>query len=156
MLEAGVRTIYLRADKKYMLHSLSNSYEEEAPNCELKYLLMSRQKRFNVVDQVVSKNSQEIASIFVKKVQRILNGFVLKLSNNMVQLILDDRNYVIYLGKAWELSASKEKELNVAKLLRGELKGNKEHLKILGRIVKEIEDRADSSKESREDSTIKQ
>jgi hypothetical protein len=80
---------------------------------------MSRQKRFNVVDQVVSKNNLGITPIFVKKVQRILNGFIVKLSNNMVQLILDDRNYVIHLNKVWELSTSKEKELNVAKLIRG-------------------------------------
>jgi len=100
VLETGVRTIFLRNDKKYIMHSLSNSYEEEAPDCELKYLLMGRTKKFNVVDEVVGKN-KEVSSVFVKKVQRILDGWVLMLSNDMLQLIIDGSNYIIHHKKVW-------------------------------------------------------
>jgi hypothetical protein len=83
ILEKGVRVIYKNRDKKYMLHSLSNSYEEEAPNCELKYLLISRERRFNLLDEIVEK-TEDLRSVFVKKVQKLEDGWVIKLSNKMV------------------------------------------------------------------------
>jgi len=54
IVEKGVRTIYKRCDGDYILCSLSNNYEEEAHESELKYLLMSKERRFNVLDEIVS------------------------------------------------------------------------------------------------------
>ena len=137
VLEKGVRVIYRRSDKKYILHSLSNNYEEEAPDCELKFLLMSREKRFNVMDQVQEEPPSSPA-VFVTKVQKVGYGWAIKLSNQMIQLVIDDQNYLLWGKKAWEISSSKEKEISISKLKKGEARGNSDHLQILSRILYEV------------------
>ena len=125
ILEKGVRLVYKRKDGKYMLRSLSNNYEEEAPNCDLKYLLIARQKRFNILDNVAQEAlASPCPPVFLRRVQRMEEGWVVKLSNQMVQLLIDASSYLSWGKRVWEVSASKEKELSVVKLRKGTLKGN--------------------------------
>jgi hypothetical protein len=50
IVEKDVRVLFQRSDGRYFLRSLTNNFEEEAGDCELKYLLMGKEKRFNVLD----------------------------------------------------------------------------------------------------------
>jgi hypothetical protein len=42
IIEKDVRALYQKNDGKYYLHSLTSGFEEDAGDCELKYLLMSK------------------------------------------------------------------------------------------------------------------
>ena len=70
--------------------------------------------------------------------QRVGAGWVLRLSNRMVQFMVEGSNYLIWGRRIWELTLSKEKEISVSKLRRGEGKGNGEHLGLLAKILGEI------------------
>ena len=69
------------------------------------------------------------------KVQKVANGWVTKLNNQMIQLIIDENNYLLWGKKVWDVSTLKEKELSMKKLKKGEVRGNSEHLKLLSKIA---------------------
>ena len=57
----------------------------------------------------------------------------------MIELILEDRKYLLWGKKIWDVSRSKENELSMNKLKKGELKGNTDHFELLAKIVKEVD-----------------
>lgn len=148
-MEKDVRVVQQRANGKYYLVSLSSRFEEEAADCELKYLLMGRERRFNVMDTVKPRVPAEPS--FVRKVQRIPGGYILRLSNRHIQFMLDESNYLLTAeGKLFDVTG-KEREVNVGKLMSGAaIKGNKDHFKLIRQVVGEIESRKDEyTKENR-------
>lgn len=149
VVEKDVRVVQQRGNGKYYLISLSSQFEEEAGDCDLKWLLMGKEKRFSVLDSIKALPAQPA---FVRKIQKVKDGYILRLSNKHIQFILDDANYLLTCdGKLWELVAGKEKEINLAKLMGGNaVKGNKEHLKVIRQVVTEIDSRKeDYAKENR-------
>ncbi len=140
IVEKDVRVVQQRADGKYYLVSLSNRFEEEALDCDLKYLLMGKERRFNVMDSVKARAPSD--PTFVRKVQRIPQGYILRLSNRHIQFMLEESNYLLTAeGKLFDVTG-KEKEMNVGKLMSGvALKGNKEHFRLIRQVVGEIESR---------------
>lgn len=50
VVEKDVRVVQQRRDGKYYVVSLSSQFEEEANDCDLKYLLMGKERRFSVLD----------------------------------------------------------------------------------------------------------
>jgi hypothetical protein len=107
-------------------------------DCDLKYLLMGRERRFNVLDTVKAKAPAIPA--FVRKIQRTSDGFILRLSNKHIQFLLEDSNYLLTSeGKLWEVVSGKEKEINLGKVMNGAaVKGNREHFKVIRQVVSEI------------------
>lgn len=88
---------------------------------------------------------------FVRKVQRILGGYILRLSNRHIQFMLDESNYLLTAeGKLFDVTG-KEREVNVGKLMSGTvLKGNKEHFKLIRQVIGEIESKKEEyTKENR-------
>lgn len=73
---------------------------------------------------------------FVRKVQRIPTGYILRLSNRHIQFMLDESNYLLTAeGKLYDVTG-KEREVNVTKLMGGACpKGNKEHFKLIRQVV---------------------
>jgi len=72
---------------------------------------MGRERRFNLLDDAfVGKNDKHV---FVRKVQKIngnCNCTLLRLSNKIVQFLMDDSNYVYMTsGKLLEIVCNKEK-----------------------------------------------
>jgi hypothetical protein len=98
---------------------LTNEYEEEAgEDCDLKYLLMGKDKKYSVLDEIVAKGEEE-RHIFVRKIKRIgenglsafisenigyKRGWLLKLSNSTIQLLLEDRSFLIINDRLFELT----------------------------------------------------
>lgn len=137
IVEKDVRVLQRKSDGKYYICSLTSDFEEEATDCDLKYLLMGRERRFNVLDSIKTTISAD--PIFVRKIQRVSNGFILRLSNRHIQFLLDDSNYLLAGRKMWEVVGSKERELNTGKVMAGTAKGNKEHLRVIRQVMTEIE-----------------
>lgn len=149
VVEKDVRVVQQRGNGKYYIISLSSQFEEEAGDCDLKWLLMGKEKRFSVLDSIKALPAQPT---YVRKIQKVKDGFILRLSNKNIQFLLDDAKYLLTCdGKLWELVAGKEKEINVSKLIAGSaLKGNKEHLKVIRQVVAEIDSRkGECTKENR-------
>ena len=67
---------------------------------------MSKEKRFNVLDQIKEESPREPA-IFACKAQKVEDGWAVKLSNHMIQLIIEDNNYLLWGKRAWDVSTSK-------------------------------------------------
>lgn len=150
IIEKDVRALYQKNDGKYYLHSLTSGFEEDAGDCELKYLLMSKQKRFNVLDSLGFKSYGE--PLFPKKIQRINDGFILRLSNRHIQFMIDGSSYLYAEGqKLYEIVGHKEKEMSLGKIMNGTLvKGNKDHFKVIRQVLKELKYLKDQScKENR-------
>ena len=150
IIEKDVRALYQKNDGKYYLHSLTSGFEEDAGDCELKYLLMSKQKRFNVLDSLGFKSYGE--PLFPKKIQRINDGFILRLSNRHIQFMIEGSSYLYAEGqKLYEIVGHKEKEMSLGKIMNGTLvKGNKDHFKVIRQVLKELKYLKDQScKENR-------
>jgi hypothetical protein len=92
-VERDVRVLQQRNDGKFYLLSLSSNFEEEAGECDLKYLLMGKERRFNVLDTI--KPTIPAEPVFVRKIQRIADGFILRLSNRHIQFLLEESSYLL-------------------------------------------------------------
>lgn len=88
-----MRVLQQRSDGRFYLLSLSSNFEEEAGDCDLKYLLMGKERRFNVLDTIRPNVPAE--SVFVRKIQRIPDGFILRLSNRHIQFLLEESSYLL-------------------------------------------------------------
>lgn len=136
IIEKDVRALYQRKDGKYYLYSLTSGFQEEAVDCQLKYLLMSKQKRFNVLDSLNYKSFGQ--PFFPKKIQRITDGFILRLSNRHIQFMIDGSSYLFGEGeKLYEIVGHKEKQINLEKVMNNTLlKGNKDHFRVIRQVLK--------------------
>lgn len=71
IIETDVRIVYQHSNGKYFVRSLTNDYEAEAgEDCDLKYLLMVRDKKYNVLDELGTRPAQE-KTLLVRRVKRI-------------------------------------------------------------------------------------
>lgn len=87
------------------------------------------------MDKVKIKTKTE--PVFVRRIQKINEGFILRLSNKHIQFLLDDSNYLLTGGnRLCEIIGRKEKEMNLSKLMNGSaIKGNKDHLRVIKHVV---------------------
>ncbi len=105
IVQKDVRVIYQKEASKYFLRSLTNNFEEEAGDCQLKYLLMGKERRFNILDMYKKSNKNPI---FIRKIQKINDGYIVKLSNQYIQFLIDGSNYLLVKGnKLWEIVTKK-------------------------------------------------
>ena len=87
VIEKDIRLIYKGSQNKYIVRSLTNNYEEEAKDEDFKYLFMAKERKFNVIDTIqVDFNPKDF--LFINKIQRLKQGFLLRLSNGHFQLII--------------------------------------------------------------------
>jgi hypothetical protein len=69
---------------------------------------MGRERRFNTLDDTPGEPTG-VSAVFVRKMQRAEDGWLLRLSNKVIQLLEDGQNY-LYCGKQlWDVSGSKAK-----------------------------------------------